>query len=78
MWEMEETITARCFDFARQCLDDLWNGLIVFCRQDLAFVRQFRGLEKRIAQDGPPPCEVQLWHGAWQVEQLFLKLGESK
>ncbi|KAE8214998.1 hypothetical protein CF327_g1672 [Tilletia walkeri] len=39
--------------------------------RDLAFVRRFRGLEKRIAKEGNVTATVWHWAGAWEVEGLL-------
>jgi len=45
--------------------------------QDMVLCRRYRGLEKRIAQDGKKDglvCQVKYWAGAWEVEEIFSKL----
>ncbi|KIJ49670.1 hypothetical protein M422DRAFT_28036 [Sphaerobolus stellatus SS14] len=42
--------------------------------QDLALVRKFRGLEKRINKEGGLECDVKYWAGAWEVEEIFAEL----
>lgn len=45
--------------------------------QDMVLCRRFRGLERRIAQEGEKEglkCEVRYWAGAWEVEEVFGKL----
>ncbi|KAF8588724.1 hypothetical protein K439DRAFT_585759 [Ramaria rubella] len=45
--------------------------------QDLAVVRKYRGLEKRIAKEGEKEglqCALNYWTGAWEVEEIFAKL----
>ncbi|KAG1715756.1 hypothetical protein ID866_1424 [Astraeus odoratus] len=42
--------------------------------QDMVLCRRFRGLERRIAQEGASEglkCQVQYWAGAWEVEEIF-------
>lgn len=39
--------------------------------KDVAFVRRFRGLEKRIKEEGGVKCGVRWWAGAWEVETLM-------
>ncbi|TFL01568.1 phosphatase phospho-type [Pterulicium gracile] len=44
---------------------------------DIVFCRNFRGLQKRIEQEGKSKglkCQVQYWLGAWEVEQMFENL----
>lgn len=38
---------------------------------DVAFVRRFRGLEKRIKEEGNVKCGVRWWAGAWEMETLM-------
>jgi len=45
--------------------------------QDMVFCRRYRGLEKRIAEDGEKDglkCQVKYWAGAWEVEEMFGQL----
>jgi len=45
--------------------------------QDMVFCRRYRGLEKRLINDGEKDglkCQVKYWAGAWEVEELFGKL----
>ncbi|KAG9220693.1 hypothetical protein CCMSSC00406_0003792 [Pleurotus cornucopiae] len=45
--------------------------------QDFIFCRKFRGLEKRIANEGEKlgmRCQVKYWAGAWEAEELFDQL----
>ncbi|WFD32152.1 pyridoxal phosphatase [Malassezia sp. CBS 17886] len=42
---------------------------------DVALVRRHRGLAKRIVDEGGVQCEVRYWSGAWELEQLLLRLG---
>jgi pyridoxal phosphate phosphatase PHOSPHO2 len=42
--------------------------------QDLVLCRSFRGLQKRIAEEGGLHCQVQYWAGAWEVEEIFSQL----
>lgn len=39
--------------------------------QDVAFVRRFRGLEKRIKEEGGVKAGVRWWAGAWEMEGLL-------
>ncbi|PWN28176.1 hypothetical protein BDZ90DRAFT_231934 [Jaminaea rosea] len=39
--------------------------------KDVAFVRRFRGLEKRIKEEGGVKCGIRWWAGAWEVETLM-------
>ncbi|KAF8520412.1 phosphatase phospho-type [Hysterangium stoloniferum] len=41
---------------------------------DIALVRKYRGLERRIAKEGGLKCNVEYWDGAWEVEEIFAKL----
>lgn len=38
---------------------------------DVALVRNDKGLERRIRQEGGVKCQVRYWTGAWEVEELF-------
>lgn len=45
--------------------------------QDMVLCRRFRGLERRIAQEGEKEglkCQVRFWAGAWEVEEIFGEL----
>ncbi|KAH7888490.1 phosphatase phospho-type [Phlebopus sp. FC_14] len=45
--------------------------------QDLVLCRRFRGLERRIAQEGEKQglkCQIRYWAGAWEVEEIFSQL----
>ncbi|KAL4080261.1 phosphatase phospho-type [Scleroderma yunnanense] len=42
--------------------------------QDIVLCRRFRGLERRIAQEGGLKCQVKYWAGAWEVEEIFEQL----
>ncbi|KAL0956419.1 hypothetical protein HGRIS_002567 [Hohenbuehelia grisea] len=45
--------------------------------QDMILCRRYRGLEKRIANEGEElgmRCQVKYWAGAWEVEELFGEL----
>ncbi|PWN22833.1 hypothetical protein BCV69DRAFT_280441 [Microstroma glucosiphilum] len=39
--------------------------------QDVAFVRRYRGLEKRIKEEGGVKCGIRWWAGAWEMEGLL-------
>ncbi|KAK0485804.1 phosphatase phospho-type [Armillaria novae-zelandiae] len=42
--------------------------------QDMVLCRSFRGLQRRIDQDGEKlglKCQVKYWGGAWEVEEIF-------
>jgi pyridoxal phosphate phosphatase PHOSPHO2 len=46
-------------------------------RQDTAFCRTGRGLQKRIQKEGEAEglkCNVQYWGGAWEIEEKFSQL----
>jgi pyridoxal phosphate phosphatase PHOSPHO2 len=48
-----------------------------FGSQDILFCRRYRGLEKRIMDEGQQEgltCQVDLWAGAWELEEHFGKL----
>ncbi|KAI6045968.1 phosphatase phospho-type [Pisolithus marmoratus] len=52
---------------------------IIYSRgcQDMVLCRRFRGLERRIAQEGEREglkCQVRYWAGAWEVEEIFREL----
>ena len=45
--------------------------------EDIVLCRRYRGLEKRIANEGESAgmkCKVLYWAGAWEVEELFAQL----
>jgi len=45
--------------------------------QDMVLCRRYRGLEKRIAQEGEKEglqCATRYWAGAWEVEEIFKSL----
>jgi len=49
----------------------------MFCRQDLAFARKARGLERRIKEEGKQAgllAGVKYWLGAWEIEEFFAEL----
>lgn len=48
-----------------------------FLSQDMVLCRRYRGLEKRITEDGEKDglaCQVKYWAGAWEVEEIFGQL----
>ncbi|KAG1729202.1 phosphatase phospho-type [Suillus paluster] len=45
--------------------------------QDMVLCRRFRGLERRISQEGGQQCQVKYWAGAWEVEEIFNQLIEQ-
>ncbi|KAI6032843.1 phosphatase phospho-type [Pisolithus orientalis] len=58
------------------------DGANDFCpilrmRRIVVLCRRFRGLERRIAQEGEKEglkCQVRFWAGAWEVEEIFGEL----
>ena len=43
----------------------------------MTLCRSFRGLQKRIAQEGEKQgleCKVKYWGGAWEVEEIFAQI----
>ena len=43
----------------------------------MVLCRRFRGLEKRISEEGTTEglrCQVRYWDGAWEVEEIFEEL----
>jgi pyridoxal phosphate phosphatase PHOSPHO2 len=40
----------------------------------MVLCRRFRGLERRISQEGGLQCQVKYWAGAWEVEEIFGQL----
>ncbi len=42
--------------------------------KDVAFVRRFRGLEKRIREEGGVRAGIRWWAGAWEMEMLLNEL----
>jgi len=52
-------------------------GILRLRSNDIAFVRRGRGLEERVAKEGPSQglkCQVKLWSDAWEIEEYFAEL----